>query len=192
MNSPIIIVGSGPAALMAGTILLENGFKVHFYEQKKAIARKFLVAGHGGFNLTHSENVDDFINKYDHEIIQNAVKRFTSEDFRRFLGTIKVETIVGTSDRVFPTKGMKPIEVLYNWKNYLLHLGAEFFLEHTLIDFGIDSLTFSHKQEIKAVNAPVKIFAFGGASWKNTGSDGHWWDLFQKKGIEVKIGRAHV
>lgn len=185
MNSRVIIVGTGPAALMAGTILLENGFKVHFYEQKKAIARKFLVAGHGGFNLTHSEKLEDFILKYDEKLIQEAVRKFSSEDFRNFLKKIKVETIVGTSDRVFPEKGMKPIQVLYNWKNYLLHLGAEFFLEHSLIDFDKETLTFDHKGEVINVPAQVRIFSLGGASWQNTGSDGIWLNLFGDKDIEV-------
>ena len=81
-ENQIVIIGAGPAGLMAAQTLAEKGFKVHVYEQNKAAARKFLVAGNGGFNLTHSEEIDNFIQKYDSPEIQKIVKNFDNLGFQ--------------------------------------------------------------------------------------------------------------
>lgn len=180
----VCIVGTGPSALMAGTVLAEKGHKVVFYDQKKAPARKFLVAGHGGFNLSNDEELERFIQRYDKIEIQNAVKQFTKDDFRTFLKKIKIDTYVGTSGKIFPEKGIKPITVLSNWKNYLFHLGAEFKMDFQLMDFTNDELIFNHQGERTSVAYEYVIFALGGGSWSITGSDGAWLELFQQKGIQ--------
>lgn len=185
MNSKsVVIVGIGPAGLMVGTVLAENGWKVVFYDHKKAPARKFLVAGHGGFNLTNDEDLDKFINRYDKTSVKNAVRSFTNNDFRDFLRKIKIDTYVGSSGKIFPKKGIKPIEVLTNWKNYLYHLGAEFHQEHTLVDFNQKKVLLENNDNLKSNNCDVVVLALGGASWSVTGSDGKWMDLFNKKGIK--------
>ena len=84
------IVGTGPAALMAGTVLVENGIKVYFFDKNKAPARKFLVAGKGGFNITNSESIESFIKKYNSSQIQNAVKSYTNDNFIAFLKKIGI------------------------------------------------------------------------------------------------------
>jgi uncharacterized flavoprotein (TIGR03862 family) len=180
----VCIVGTGPAALMAGTVLLENGYKVLFFDQKKAPARKFLVAGHGGFNLSNSEELELFVSHYDKLTVKNAVRSFTNNDFRNFLLKINIETYIGSSGKIFPVKGIKPIQVLTNWKNYLYHLGAEFFQDHKIIDFQSSKLTFDSNSDVISVSCEAIILALGGASWPVTGSDGNWIDLAQKKGIE--------
>lgn len=178
------IVGTGPAALMAGTILVENGFEVQFFDQKKAAARKFLVAGHGGFNLTNSEEINSFCLKYDQELIRKAVKEYSPTDFTNFLLKIGIETYCGSSGKIFPKKGIKPIEVLNAWLNYLIVKDATFNYEHKLIDFDDTNLTLQYKSDIRIVSFDAVIFALGGASWKQTGSLGDWIDLVEKKNVK--------
>jgi uncharacterized flavoprotein (TIGR03862 family) len=178
------IVGTGPAALMAGTILVDNGFEVQFFDQKKAAARKFLVAGHGGFNLTNSEEIESFCLKYDQELIRKAVNEYSPADFINFLQTIGIETYCGSSGKIFPKKGTKPIEVLNAWLNYLIVKGTAFNYEHKLIDFDQTNLTFKYKSDIRIVSFDAVIFALGGASWKQTGSLGDWIDLVEKKKVK--------
>ena len=92
------IVGMGPAGLMAGSQLAKAGNEVHFYDHKKAGGRKFLVAGNGGFNITHSEEITSFIEKYDQKFIQKAVKEFDNNDWINFLEKeMKITTFIGLS-----------------------------------------------------------------------------------------------
>jgi uncharacterized flavoprotein (TIGR03862 family) len=176
------IIGTGPAALMAGTKLIEHGYSVCFFDQKKAAARKFLVAGNGGFNLTNAENLAGFIEKYDHDFIKMAVKEFSNEDFIAFLSRIQVPTYIGSSGKIFPIRGIKPIEVLQSWLSFLTDQGAEFFFEHQLTDFDPLKLTL-HFQNKESQSFNALIFALGGASWEKTGSDGKWQPIFQSKNI---------
>lgn len=180
----IAIVGTGPAALMAGTLLVENGFDVQFYDHKKAPARKFLVAGHGGFNLTNAEELESFCAKYDCELIKNAVRFFTPQHFIAFLAKIGIETYIGSSGKIFPKKGIKPIEVLNAWLNYLSSKGAMFHFEHKLIGIENLNLLFQTKQGKLTINADAKIFALGGGSWRQTGSLGDWIEIFANKNIK--------
>jgi uncharacterized flavoprotein (TIGR03862 family) len=188
----VCIVGTGPSALMAGTILAENRFKVIFCDQKKAPARKFLVAGHGGFNLTNDENLEKFLQRYDQPVVKKAVQDFTNDQFRDFLRKIKIETYVGSSGKIFPVKGIKPIEVLTNWKNYLYHLGAEFQMECKMIDFNQNEVIVEQKDEVRSIPCEAVVLALGGASWSVTGSDGKWIELFREKGIKcVQFGPSN-
>ena len=180
----IAIVGTGPAALMAGTVLVENGFDVQFFDHKKAPARKFLVAGHGGFNLTNAEELESFCAKYDSELIKNAVRFFTPQHFIAFLAKIGIETYVGSSGKIFPKKGVKPIEVLNAWLNYLTDKGAVFHFEYKLVDLSETHLVFETKQERLTINAKATIFALGGGSWQQTGSLGDWFELFEKMNVQ--------
>ena len=98
MSKPlIVIIGSGPAGLMAAQRLAMDGFKVHIYEQNKAAARKFLVAGHGGFNLTHSEDIDTFIQNYDKIEIQHIVKYFDNKATVEWFDRMGIPTFTGSS-----------------------------------------------------------------------------------------------
>lgn len=180
----IAIVGTGPAALMAGTLLVENGFDVQFYDHKKAPARKFLVAGHGGFNLTNTEELESFCDKYDSELLKNAVRFFTPQNFIDFLAKIGIETYIGSSGKIFPKKGIKPIEVLNAWLTYLRSKGAKFHFEHKLIEIENLNLLFETKQGKLAINADAKIFSLGGGSWQQTGSMGDWIEIFTNKKIK--------
>lgn len=185
MNTKIIhIVGTGPAALMAGTQFALRGYKVVFFDQKAAPARKFLVAGHGGFNLTHSESITSFIEKYDKVEIKAAVEKFTNIDFIQFLENIGIETYTGSSGKIFPQKGIKPIHVLQNWLDYLISLNAEFHYLHQLVDFTNETLIFQTSNGNVSFTYQTLVLALGGASWKKTGSTGEWLQLLKSKHIE--------
>lgn len=185
MNSDnkIIVVGTGPAGLMAGTSLLEKGYQVDFYDAKNAPGRKFLVAGNGGFNLTHSEQLESFIEKYNHPFIKEAVKEFTNDDFVLFLKKIGIETFVGSSGKIFPIKGIKPIEVIQKWISYIEKLGGKFYFNHQFVDFTGEEVEFTNHQNSITKQFSKLIFALGGASWKKTGSTGEWKSIFENKGI---------
>ncbi|HXP53261.1 MAG TPA: NAD(P)/FAD-dependent oxidoreductase, partial [Bacteroidia bacterium] len=113
MKTKIAIIGSGPAALILAARLDETKFEVNIYEKNSAPARKFLVAGHGGLNLTHSEPLEEFIKRYTPtSFIEPILRTFSNTDLQAWLTSINVPTFIGTSKRVFPQKGIKPIEVL--------------------------------------------------------------------------------
>jgi uncharacterized flavoprotein (TIGR03862 family) len=179
------IVGTGPAALMAGSQYLLQGFEVSFYEHKKAPARKFLVAGHGGFNLTHSEPKSDFLARYDCEEIRKCVSEFDSEALISWLNLIGIETYIGSTGKIFPIKGIKPIDVLNAWLTWLKNNGADFHFEHKMLDFDSNSLLFHTNSIEKTISFDKIVFALGGGSWSKTGSDGAWIELFKSKNIDI-------
>ena len=182
-NKSVAIIGTGPSGLMAGTVLAEKGWNVTFFDHKKAPARKFLVAGHGGFNLTNTDSLSSFIEKFDRQHIRDAVANFTNDNFRAFLQKIGVETYAGSSGKVFPIKGIKPIMVLTKWLEYLDKFNVDFQYEHKLVDFSSEQLKMEYRDEIKTLPFSKIILALGGASWTKTGSTGEWLDLFSQKKI---------
>src|SRR6187549_1164362 len=113
MKKSIAIIGGGPAALMLAATLDEAIFDVTIYERNVAPARKFLVAGDGGFNLTHSEELEQFILRYTpSSYLERSLRSFSNNDLRNWLKQIGIETYVGSSKRIFPVKDIKPIRVL--------------------------------------------------------------------------------
>jgi uncharacterized flavoprotein (TIGR03862 family) len=185
MSAQVHVVGSGPAGLAAAESYAKSGAQVIVFDHKKAPARKFLVAGHGGFNLTHSEPIERFVGRYNREEIRGFVCRFTNEDTRTWLRELSIETYVGSSGKVFPVKGIKPVEVLNAWLRRLQELGVEFRFGMKLIDFEPNNLRFQCGNELVEVPAERAVFAFGGQSWSKTGSDGAWVEMFERKGIQL-------
>ena len=183
-NKQVVIVGGGPAGLIAAAQLKDSGCTVTIIDQKPTVGRKFLVAGEGGFNLTHSEPVLDFIEKYDNDWIKKCVRTYPSKQFRKYLKQIGVPTIVGSSGKVFPEETMKPAQVLSAIKaDIAAHVTYD--LGATVVDFDAVSVTIEKESGRSTLNFDYLIFALGGASWQKTGSDGLWVPLFQQKGIEV-------
>ena len=182
----IVIIGGGPASLMLACSLDANKFNISIYEKNATLGRKFLVAGKGGFNLTHSEELAQFAERYHpKEFIDPFLNQFSSTDFRNWLKTIGIETYVGTSKRVFPVKGIKPIEVLKAIEKQLEKNKVAILYNHLWQGWADDELVFSNAGETKKVKADVVVFALGGASWKVTGSDGNWTNYFNEKGVNT-------
>jgi uncharacterized flavoprotein (TIGR03862 family) len=171
-KAKIAIIGSGPAGLMLAAGLDESKFEVTVYEKNSAPGRKFLVAGSGGFNLTHSEPLEQFIKRYTPaSFTEPALRAFSNADLQAWFAGIGIPTFTGTSRRIFPKKGIKPIEVL----NAILKM---------LKDKNV-TLHTNYNWQGEEMNADITVFALGGSSWKVTGSDGNWTTYFQDKGIEI-------
>jgi uncharacterized flavoprotein (TIGR03862 family) len=185
-TAPIVIIGAGPAGLMAAQRLAEAGKKVHIYEQNKASARKFLVAGHGGFNLTHSEAISDLIVKYDKIQIQHIVQSFDNEKTVSWLKSIGVETYVGSSGKIFPIKSIKPIQVLQAWLERLRELGVEIHYEHKFLEFENTKVILENNGIVVEKEFSKLILALGGGSWKKTGSDAKWIPILAEKEITIR------
>lgn len=184
-SSPIIIIGAGPAGLMAAHELADAGKKVVIYDQNKAPARKFLVAGNGGFNLTHSENIADFVSRYSATQLADIIKSFDNQQTIEWLKGIGIETFVGSSGKIFPLKSIKPIQVLQAWLEKLNNLEVKLNLEHQFIGFNSEEVQLIHKG--KTISQPYSklILAMGGGSWQKTGSDAKWIPILKEKNIEI-------
>lgn len=181
----ILIIGTGPAALMAGTFLLEAGHKVTFYEQKKAAGRKFLVAGHGGFNLSNSIDQAAFLEMYDREEIREMVKVFDVAKLVQFLDKIGIPTYIGSSGKIFPELHIKPIDVLNAWLDYLKQSGATFRFGCQMTGFDETTIQIVADGKTETVSYDKLVLALGGASWSKTGATGAWAALFWEKGINT-------
>jgi len=186
MSKPsIVIVGAGPAGLIAAQQLAVKGFNVHIYEQNKAAARKFLVAGHGGFNLTHSEDIDRFIHNYDKVEIQHIVKYFDNKATVEWLHKLGIPTFIGSSGKIFPAKGIKPIQVLRAILTKLVNAGVKIHYGYRMVDFDKGEVTFVYQEERIRIPYHKLILGLGGGSWSITGSDAKWVDLLKAKGVQV-------
>ncbi len=187
MKKTVSIIGSGPAALILAAQLNEHLFDVHIYERNFSPARKFLVAGDGGFNLTHSEDPAPFIQRYTPSaFLESAFSNFNNQDLRNWLKSIGIETYVGTSKRVFPVKGIKPIDVLNAILDVLKNKNVQIHTQHHWKGWDQHhALVFEHNEKTIVINSNITVFALGGASWSKTGSDAAWAHLFTEKGIQV-------
>ncbi len=184
MKNSIAIIGGGPSALFAAAFLDTNKFDVTIYEKKKSLGRKFLVAGDGGFNLSHGEAIDKMITRYTPNFfLKNSLLHFTNDDLRDWLLSIAIPTFVGSSNRIYPEKGIKPITVLTKIKQFLNDKNIQFV-------YNYEWKGWSDKSELifndnKTINADYTIFSLGGASWKITGSEGNWTTSFKGKNINT-------
>lgn len=193
MKKQIAIIGGGPAALMLAAHLDEKKFEVVIYEKNAALGRKFLVAGDGGFNLTHSENTNSFISRYTPaDFFEPVIHQFSNTDLREWLKAIGIDTFVGTSKRVYPTKGIKPIAVLNAITHVLKQKNVTIKTKHYWKGWKENQLLFSVSEtgnensfpEV-TVESDIVVFALGGASWRVTGSDGSWVNYFKQKNIFI-------
>ena len=188
MKKQISIIGGGPSALLLAAFLDTEKFSITIYEKNKTAGRKFLVAGKGGFNLTHSEPINQLIKRYTpHNFLDKALLNFTNTDFRNWLDQIKIPTFIGSSKRVFPKEGIKPIEVLNAILKSLKEKGIIIKYEHTFSDWDDNSNPIINN---KTIQPDYTVFSLGGGSWKVTGSDGNWLDTFSKKGIKTTSFQA--
>jgi uncharacterized flavoprotein (TIGR03862 family) len=188
MKESVAIIGGGPSAFLLAAFLNTEKFAVTIYEKNKTSGRKFLVAGKGGFNLSHSEPIDQLIQRYTTAgYLTHALELFTNDDFRNWMFQIGIPTYIGSSKRVYPKKGIKPIEVLQAILRNLKDKGVVMKYEHAFSDWdAFDNPIINNK----SIPADYTVFSLGGASWKVTGSDGNWLDTFYKKGIKTRAFHA--
>ena len=184
MKKSVSIIGGGPAALLLAVFLNGQKFKVTIYEKNKALGRKFMVAGKGGFNLTHSETIDELIARYTpSNFLKEALLSFDNRDFRNWIDAIGIPTYIGSSKRVYPKSGIKPITVLNAILDILdkQHVAVQY--QHIWTGWNSNQdLVFNTYTEIKS---DYTVFSLGGGSWKVTGSDGSWLHLFKAQGIDT-------
>ena len=164
------IIGAGPAGLMAAEVLATAGHKVTIHDHMPAPARKFLLAGRGGLNLTHSEPLDTFLERYGEAqaFLAPAIRAFPPDALVGWANGLGIETFVGSSGRVFP-KQMKASPLLRAWLRRLDSLGV----------------TLVARSQWQGFDGTPTILALGGASWPHLGSDAAWLPLFAEKGITV-------
>ena len=184
MKKSISIIGGGPAALLLAAFLDPQKFNVTIYEKNKTLGRKFLVAGKGGFNLTHSEPIAQLVERYTpSHFLQEALFDFDNLDFQKWIDTMGIPTYIGSSKRIYPESGIKPIEVLNAILDVLNKRGVSIQYQHIWTGWNNNhNLVFNDAIEVQS---DYTVFALGGGSWKVTGSDGIWLDLFKTQGIEV-------
>ncbi|MBL8905701.1 MAG: TIGR03862 family flavoprotein [Rhizobiales bacterium] len=166
------VIGAGPSGLMAAEVLAQGGARVTIHDRMAAPARKFLMAGRGGLNLTHSEPLDSFLDRYGpaRPMLEPAIRAFPPQAVRNWCHGLGIETFVGSSGRVFPST-MKASPLLRAWLRRLGGLGVE--LKRRSEWRGPDGST------------DITILAMGGASWPKLGSDGSWVAVLRGLGTEI-------
>ena len=183
MKKTISIIGSGPSSLLLAAFLDTKKLDVTIYEKNKTAGRKLLVAGKGGFNLTHSEPIANFFDRYTpSDFLKDALLSFTNDDFRDWLKEIGIPTFIGSSKRVYPEEGIKPITVINNILNHLKERGVTLKFEHTFSGWDTENNIIIND---KIITSNYTVFSLGGGSWKITGSDGTWLDTFQEKEVKT-------
>ncbi|WBA43362.1 NAD(P)/FAD-dependent oxidoreductase [Hymenobacter canadensis] len=185
----VAIIGGGPAGLLAAQRLAEAGCRVAVYEAQATVGRKFLVAGHGGFNLTNSEEPAGFGARYgaSHPVFQQMLAHFSPTDLRHWAADLGIATFVGSSGRVFPQEQHKPADLLRAWVARLRALGVAFHLRHRWLGFAGETglqLRNEATNETFTLSPDATVLALGGASWQKTGSDGQWVPALQAAGVQ--------
>jgi predicted flavoprotein YhiN len=187
LKCDVAIVGAGPAGLMAAEVLSAQGVKVHVFDGKASVGRKFLLAGKGGLNLTHSEAFERFVERYGETQgkLQPLVQAFGAEQMRAWAEGLGIGTFVGSSGRVFPTD-MKAAPLLRAWLARLRAQGVVFHMRHLWKGWSEDkSLLMSTADGVLPVQAKATLLALGGGSWARLGSDGAWVPVLKEKGVDV-------
>lgn len=189
LSPTVAVIGGGPAGLMAAEVLSASGAQVHVYDAMPSVGRKFLLAGRGGLNLTHSEPFDAFMSRFGERRAQlePMLAQFGPQQVREWAAGLGIETFVGTSGRVFPTD-MKAAPLLRAWLHRLRAAGVQFHMRHRWVgDEALDpaSLRFVTPSGEVTASADAVVLALGGASWARLGSDGAWAPWLQAKGVDV-------
>ena len=182
------VIGAGPAGLMAAEVLAQAGIKVSIHDRMPSAARKFLMAGRGGLNLTHSEPLEAFLNRYGaaRQELEPAIRGFPPEAVSAWCEALGQPVFTGSSGRIFP-KAMKASGLLRAWLRRLDQAGVTFHSKHRWTGWDADgALQFETPAGGRAALSPsVTILALGGASWPRLGSDGSWAAILKREGIAV-------
>ncbi len=181
----VAVIGAGPAGLMAAEVLAGHGVMVDVYEAKPSAGRKFLMAGRGGLNITHSEPSERFHARYRARTNEMAamLETFDANALRNWVHGLGIDTFVGTSGRVFPQE-MKAAPLLRAWLHRLRQQGVRFHMRHRWLGWNeAGYLRFTNPEGEITVEPDAVLLALGGGSWASLGSDGAWWSLLNDKAI---------
>ena len=186
MAHRVAVIGGGPAGLMAAETLVDGGVEVDLYDRMPSLGRKFLLAGRGGLNLTHSEPRESFLARYGDRQpeIEPLIAAFGPDDLRAWAKSLGVETFVGSSGRVFPQE-MKAAPLLRAWLHRLRQTGVGFHVRHRWLGWVGDALGFETPEGMNSVRADAVVLALGGGSWSRFGSDGAWVPILAGRDIPV-------
>jgi uncharacterized flavoprotein (TIGR03862 family) len=190
MSAPaqhVAIIGAGPAGLMAAEVLAQGGASVTIYDAMPSAGRKFLMAGRGGLNLTHSEPLPQFLARYREAKphLAAAIEAFPPQALRDWSEALGQETFVGSSGRVFP-KAFKASPLLRAWLRRLDSMGVRLALRHRWTGWDEHGrLRFQTSEGQQAVEANATVLALGGASWPRLGSDGAWAEILVARGVKI-------
>ncbi|OUM05698.1 NAD(FAD)-utilizing dehydrogenase [Pseudomonas syringae] len=183
----VAIIGGGPAGLMAAEVLSQAGFRVDLYDGMPSVGRKFLLAGVGGMNITHSEPYAAFLARYAERspMIAPMLREFGADALCRWIHELGIATFVGSSGRVFPTD-MKAAPLLRAWLKRLRDAGVVIHTRHRWLGWTADGgMRIACAEGELTLKPAATLLALGGASWARLGSDGAWWPWLQKKQVGV-------
>ncbi|WP_439634311.1 TIGR03862 family flavoprotein [Glycocaulis sp.] len=188
MSQRIAIIGAGPAGLIAAEKLASEGFAVDVYERMPSVARKFLMAGRGGLNLTHSESLGAFLERYGaaREWLEPAIRAFSPSELTAWCEGLGQAVFTGSSGRIFP-KSMKASPLLRAWLARLDALGVNIHTRHTWRGFdGAGRFLIAGPDGLeRPIEPDAVILALGGASWPRLGSRGDWTEWLKERGVEI-------
>jgi uncharacterized flavoprotein (TIGR03862 family) len=186
ISSRVAVIGGGPAGLMAAEVLTAGGAQVDLYDAMPSVGRKFLLAGKGGMNITHSEPYERFVGRYGarRDEVARWLDGFRPEALREWIHALGIDTFVGTSGRVFPTD-MKAAPLLRAWLHRLRESGVRLHMRHRWQGWREDELLFATPAGELAVRPAATVLALGGASWPRMGSNGAWAAILAGRDVDV-------
>ncbi len=183
----LAIIGGGPAGLMAAQAAIDAGVEVDVYDAMGSVGRKFLLAGKGGLNLTHSDTFESFVSRYRgrEDEVRRWLNVFDADALREFARGLGIETFVGSSGRVFPSD-LKAAPMMRGWVRRLRASGVRFHMHHRFLGWETaGALRFATPSGEYTVHAGACVLACGGASWPELGSDGRWCDVLRAQAVDV-------
>lgn len=186
MKTKVTIIGGGPTGLMAAYILSRNNFNVTIYDRKPTLGRKFLLAGRGGLNITHSECKEEFLKKYGKaaNIFEKILENFSQKNLMDFCEMLGEKTFIGSSGRAFP-KSFKASPLLRSWLYKLKNQDVKMKNNHDWIGWDDNKLIFKTETTNIIVDPNITLLALGGLSWPKLGSDGSWIKILKKDNIKI-------